>query len=145
MNLLSSFYFYYLSFDINFQKNCIDLRNYVILNIFIIIWHLVEFKNRILFHHCYHQTIWVKLINNELWWLYLYIIYLFKDFIKLSNIIPILIQLLLTDLLLTNLKWITKSVKNSFYELLENNKWIIKGNSKITELRTILQRESQNS
>jgi hypothetical protein len=35
--LLGASGFYYLSFDINFLKKCTDLRNYVILNIFIII------------------------------------------------------------------------------------------------------------
>ena len=61
-HVLSWFYFHYLSFEINFPKKCIELilKSSVILNIFIIIWHLMEFKNKLLFHHCYHRTIKLK-------------------------------------------------------------------------------------
>jgi hypothetical protein len=43
--VLSWFYFHYLSFEMNFLKKCIELilKSSVILNIFIIIWHLMGF------------------------------------------------------------------------------------------------------
>ena len=54
---------------------------------------------------------------------------LYKYICELLNIIPISIQLLITDHLLANLKWITKSVTNSFYQLFEDTKWVFRSHS----------------